>query len=274
MESGVVNALPSFDGFFGSIVLLLLGLSGLLFVAEALGFLPDCITRWMNRNRLSQTITILEAFGVDVDGVRRRNRAAKLDQTPSATIATRVQATLDRHKIKGPVAIGRTVRMNGNDFIDLMGASCNPAVARAVARDLTAHWRSVITDPSSNAEDNFDFVVTPKDGSPLLGAAFAELMGKPFVLHAGEPKFDGADRFRALFDCDAQPAADTRALIVDDSSTGGGKAIRLVQDLRDCGYKVDDFLVAFEPKLKAESGANAAERLKPQGVRLHAIVST
>ena len=266
--------LPALDGFFGSIVLALLGLSGLLFVAEALGFLPEPVTRWMNRNRLAQTIAILRAFGVDVDGTRRRNRAAKLDQTPSATLKARVTAKLERHRVEGPVEVGKTVRLQGANFVDLMGATCNPAIAEAMARDLTAHWRAVITDPAESAVDEFDFVVTPKNGSPLLGAAFAQLMEKPFMLHSSEPKFGGGDRFRALFDCDVPPPTEARALIVDDSSTGGGKAFRLVKDLRACGYTVNDLLVVFEPQLKTEEGANAAQRLKQLDVRIHSIVQT
>ena len=271
-ENGI--AIPSLDGLFGSIALGLIGLSGVLFVAEALGFLPNGVTKWLNRNRLSQTLDILEAFGIDVDGARRRNRAATLDQTPGNTILKRTEATLARYKIAGPVAVGQTMRLTADHYHDLMGASCNPTIARAIARDLTAHWRRVITDPSETATDEFDFVVTPKGGAPLLGAAFAELVRKPFVLHAGEPKFEGGDKFRALFDCDEKPKEGARALIVDDSSTGGGKAIRLINDLRDLGYRVDDLLVVFEPQLKTAEGASAAQRLQPLGVRLHSIVET
>ena len=63
-------------------------------------------------------------------------------------------------------------------------------------------------------------------------------------------------------------------MIVDDSSTGGGKAARLIRDLRACGWVVSDFIVVFEPQLKANTGQNAAARLQPLGVRLHSIVKT
>lgn len=270
-----ISSLPSFDSFFSWIAVTLIGLSGALFVAEALGFLPARFTRWMNRNRLAQTLEILTAFGVDVDGARRRNRAAALDQTPGETVVQRTGRLLKKFRLTGTFAVGHTVRLTSDHFHDVMGATCNPALAKSLARDLTAHWRTIISDHAEAVEDRFDFVATPKMGSPLLGAAFAELMRKPLVLHVDEPKFDGgAERFRRSFDCDVVPDQGTRALIVDDSSTGGGKVIRLIEDLRDMGYKVEDVLVVFEPQLKSDEGANAAHRLQPLKVRLHSIVKT
>ena len=62
--------------------------------------------------------------------------------------------------------------------------------------------------------------------------------------------------------------------MVDDSSTGGGKALKLIEDLRSCGWQVNDFLVVFEPQLKVPTNDNAAERLKPKDVVLHSIVKT
>jgi orotate phosphoribosyltransferase len=70
------------------------------------------------------------------------------------------------------------------------------------------------------------------------------------------------------------PPQGSRGLIVDDSSTGGGKAARLIKDLRNSGWEVSDFLVVFEPQLKVGTGQNAAARLGPQGVTLHSIVKT
>lgn len=267
--------LPALDSIFAWAALAILGLSGTLLVAEAVGFLPNTVSRWLARNRLAQTIEILKGFGIDVDDYRKRNRAAELDQTPGATAQQRVQKLLAKHKLKGPISVGRTVRLETDEYYDLMGASCDPSVARALARDLTAQMRAILEERSTTFEDRFSFVAAPKAGAPLLGAAFAQQMRLPLVLHVSEPKFSGAvEPFRARFDCAAVPAKGSRALIVDDSSTGGGKVIDLIEDLRSLGYDVQDVLVVFEPQLKAEDGSAAAQRLAPLNVRLHSIVKT
>ena len=122
---------------------------------------------------------------------------------------------------------------------------------------------------------NIDFIVTPKTGSPLLGACFAGLLKKPFILHNPERKFESnPENPKAWFDFSEPPLPGSRGLIVDDSSTGGGKAASLIEDLRRFGWEVSDFLVVFEPQLKAATGQNAAERLRPLSVTLHSIVET
>ena len=271
----VASFLPPLDPFFSWAALGILSLSGMLLVAEAVGFLPDWLSRWLARNRLAQTIQILKGFGIDVDDHRKRNRAAALDQTPGATAVLRVKNLLAKFKLKGPVGVGRTVRLEAGEYYDLMGASCNPSIARSLARDLAAQMRVILEERASTLEDRFDFIATPKAGAPLLGAAFAEQMRLPLVLHADEPKFSGTvEPFRARFDCADVPREGARALIVDDSSTGGGKVIRLIDDLRRLGYEVEDVLVVFEPQLKTEDGSSAALRLEPLNVRLHSIVKT
>ena len=156
-----------------------------------------------------------------------------------------------------------------------MGATTDINVARAYARDLSALWRSLAGRAGAVANTNIDFIVAPKAGSPLLGSCFAELMGKPLLLHNHELKFRSRPEDpKARFDCNVLPPAGSRGLIVDDSSTGGGKAVRLIEDLRHCGWDVSDFLVVFEPQIKATTRQNAAERVRPMDVALHSIVKT
>lgn len=62
--------------------------------------------------------------------------------------------------------------------------------------------------------------------------------------------------------------------MVDDSTTGGRKAVDTIQHLRDAGFTVSDFLVVFEPLTKKAIGRNAAATLSAVDVRLHSIIKT
>jgi orotate phosphoribosyltransferase len=105
-------------------------------------------------------------------------------------------------------------------------------------------------------------------GSPLLGYKFSELLDKPFVLHSIESKFQSkTDNLKQVFDIGKTiPSKGSTALLVDDSTTGGRKMIKAIEDLRKYGYKVTDCLVIFEPTIK-----NVRERLKDKGITLHSI---
>jgi hypothetical protein len=55
------------DNILHSAISVLLAASAILVVAEALGFLPIRVSRWLNKNRLAQTIDILGKMGLDID---------------------------------------------------------------------------------------------------------------------------------------------------------------------------------------------------------------
>jgi adenine/guanine phosphoribosyltransferase-like PRPP-binding protein len=257
------------------VILWVLALSSLVLVLDAVGFLPARVSNFLNRNGLRETMRLLREFGVDVETPSRINRVAGFENVSQPLLADRVNARIDQAKISGKVQVGSQIEVAGEHYHDLMGATTDPKVAKAFARDLAALWRSLTDRGGPVAHYDIDFVVTPKTGSPLLGAAFAESLRKPLLLHNPERKFlvTPTDP-RALFDCLEVPEKGSRGLIVDDSSTGGGKAARLIADLRSCGWVVDDFIVVFEPQIKAGTGQNAAARLKPTGVTLHSIVKT
>jgi len=273
------QAMPRLDqlvtGGINTVILWTLGISSLFVVAEVLGFLPEKLSNKINRNRLRETMRLLKEFGVDVETPKRVNGVARLEQIPGKDLAERVTGRLRAATIDHEVTVGAEVSVPGDHYIDLMGATADLPTARMYARDLAAMWRKLAEVGGPVSEVAIDFVVTPKGGSPLLGACFAELLKKPLLLHNENAKFrsDPEDP-RARFDCRELPAAASRGLIVDDSSTGGGKAERLVKDLRECGWAVSDFLVVFEPQIKAATSQNARERLRPAGVALHSIVKT
>jgi len=262
-------------GGINMVILSVLALSSLFVVAEVVGFLPPKLSNRINRNRLHQTMRLLKEFGVDTDTPKRTNNVAGLEQIPGRDLAERVIKQLETAKIKHPVEIGTQVPVLGDYYIDLMGATTDIKVAGVYARDLSALWRSLADVGGPVANINIDFIVAPKAGSPLLASCFAELLRKPLLLHNHEPKFrSDPDDPKALFDCKELPASGSRGLMVDDSSTGGGKAVKLIEDLRHCGWNVSDFLVVFEPQLKAGTQQNAAARLRSKGVTLHSIVKT
>ncbi len=242
-------------------------------VLEVVGLLPPWLSDKINRNRLRETMRLLKSFGIDVDTPRRAISVARLEQIPGRDLEERVRGRLETAKIKHSVVVGTQVSVHGDHYIDLMGATSDINVAKVYARDLSALWRSLagVGGPVTNTE--VDFIVTPKAGSPLLGSCFAELLRKPLLLHNPDLKFrsDPEDP-KAWFDCNELPPPGSWGLMVDDSSTGGGKAVRLIDDLRRCGWNVSDFLVVFEPQLKAGTGQNAAARLRPKGVMLHSIL--
>jgi orotate phosphoribosyltransferase len=265
-------SLPSLDPFWLWLIVVALGLSGVLAVYEALGFLPLFMSRYINRTRADETIRVLRELGFDVEKTRRRNRLAALGRSVrSDDLASRVRAMLKQMTLSGKYRVGQTVRARDEGFVDLMGWSTDPATAGTFARELKAFWRGLIE--SNAVGDNFDFVATPKTGSPILGYEFARIMDKPLLLHNREPKFEGAkDNARAAFDCASLPKAGSLALIVDDSSTGGGKAIDLVRDLRRFHYNVRDCIVVFQPTTKVALAQDAETRLAGVDVKLHAIV--
>jgi orotate phosphoribosyltransferase len=95
------------------------------------------------------------------------------------------------------------------------------------------------------------------------------------MVHNADLKFRrDPDIAQAHFDCRTMPHKGARGLLVDDSSTGGGKARQAIDDLRGFGYLVSDFLVVFAPTIKRANGQDAATRLHAADVNLHWIVET
>ena len=115
-----------------------------------------------------------------------------------------------------------------------------------------------------------DFIVTPKGGSPILGYEFSKLLEKPLLLHEIEERFLCEENdMRKNFDCSKKPPKGSRALIVDDSTTGGRMVISAIKDLKKYGYDVTECLVVFEPQAK-----DARRKLASEGVNLISIVKT
>ncbi len=269
-------SLPALDSIFGWIVLTVLGLSTVFFVFDSVGFLPRWLQRYVYRNRSAQTIDVLRELGFEVERVKRKNRAAKISERRSADQLKEAAKNLtEPATLRKKLMVGRIDAVSTNSFIDLMGATCEPTKAVHAAQLLSSHWRNLIGSSGEQDIPDFDFVVAPKAGSPFIAYEFAKLHQKPLVLHNEQPKFQSDDEdFAAFFDAAEKPKDGARALMVDDSTTGGRKAADTIRHLREAGYTVSDFLVVFEPLTKKKIGRNAAERLSNVQVRLHSIIET
>jgi orotate phosphoribosyltransferase len=267
---------PSLDGIFGWIVLTALGLATVVFVLDSVGFLPRWLQKFVYRNRSAQTIEVLKDLGFEVEKVKRENRAAKIPEKRSADkLEEAAKGLTEPITIRKKLIVGRVDAVETDSFIDLMGATCEPTKAIYSAQLLSSLWRNLIGAAGTKDVPDFDFVAAPKAGSPFIAYEFAKLHQKPLILHNEQPKFQSNDKdFVAFFDAAEKPKTGARALVVDDSTTGGRKAVDTIRHLREAGYIVSDFLVVFEPLTKKRIGRNAAERLSDVQVRLHSIIKT
>lgn len=257
------------DDPFSIAVWYILGISGVVAVAEAVGFVPKFVSRWINRNRMAQILETMNSLGIDVDQIRRDNTARQItDYHPSGNTEEKLKEYLGKFTMNAPIGIGETYHVSARSFIDAMGFSTSPNTAISLARYLASHWRDIITKKNVVTNDKIDFVITPKEGSPLLGYEVSKLLRKPFILHCRKEKFSSeTNEFRAHFDCESIPLAGSRGLLVDDSTTGGSKALSLVEDLKKFQIDVSEFLVLFEPNLK-----DVREILVKKGINLHPII--
>lgn len=239
--------------------------STLALLLEASGFMPLKYSRWMHRNKLALTIDVLKELGCDINEKKKNILNRQTDA------AKKINDKLARITINKEVEIGRT----SMDFflpcyIDMMGATTEERFAMDFANLLVSKLNEL------NLE--FDFVATPKLGSPILGYEFSKLVKKPLMLHSEETKFRPKDkisdkRMALDFNWVENPLliADRKlkALIVDDSTTGGRKMRLLIDELRKNNYEVSDCLVVFEPQ-----GKGAKEKLSKLKVSLYSITQT
>ena len=202
-----------------------------------------------------QTKVVLGELGIDIPMLQRENRARSF---PACTVPENLGAVLDKEleqiRIEAPHQVGQHGVTTLKYYIDLIGASCNPDTSVRFARLLSTYWRQNSANPSIVHNSEFDFVVTPKGGSPLLGYEFAKLCNKPFVLHEQKERLHGdPNNMRAMFNFAEQPPSGSTAIIVDDSTTGGTMVMKAAEDLVKYGYRVHTCLVVFAPQVKQSS---------------------
>lgn len=198
------------------------------------------------------TKAVLTELGIDVTTQQRENRARSFT---SFTAADQFESVLDKEleaiKVNKPHQVGQHGVEQLDYYIDLIGASCNPDTAIRFARLLSTFWRKNSSDPSIVSRPEFDFVVTPKGGSPILGYEFAKLCNKPFVLHENKDRIHGdPDNARTRLNFYGTLPPNGTAIIVDDSTTGGTMVMEAAKDLKRYGFNVYTCLVVFAPQVK------------------------
>jgi hypothetical protein len=80
----------TFNDIVEGAISVLVGISAILVVAEALGLLPEWVSRQLARKRLPQMLGVLREMGLDIEAVKRRNVAASMvEHTPGVDLAPR-----------------------------------------------------------------------------------------------------------------------------------------------------------------------------------------
>ena len=228
------------------------------------------MAKWLAQNRLDTTIRALKSLGVKItwDG-DKPTPANRLARTVNAIIGkeseykSTLNAMLSHDTLESTVDVGQRRTFTAQSFIDVIGSSTNPEMARKYARILYTHL------DAENLLD-FDFIATPKDGAPLLGYEFAVLAHKPLVLGVCSKGHDstGKSRSHLILDYPLHMSLEARnGLLIDDSTTGGRKMLDLAKALRAEGSTVSNAAVLFEP-----IGKGARKLLLDNDIELHTIV--
>lgn len=214
----------------------------------------------------------LKEVGIDIDVYRRHNMAMSFpSEIEYNEIEKNIQNYLKTYKINRSFSVGHYRPTRLKYYYDLIGGTCNPKTAEFFAKILCSYWRRSSKDINKIRRPEFNFVVTPKGGSPILGYEFAKCVNRPFVLHEETKRLqdNDDDDMRTWFDCSTIPEKGETALIVDDSTTGGTMVLETVKHLRQYGYCVNTCLVIFSPAVK-----DAQTRLEEQNVQLVSITVT
>lgn len=258
------------DLLFNDLILWLLSFATLTFILDSVGLLPPKVAKWLAQNRLDATIRALQKLGVkvawDADKASQPSRIMRTLNSIRGNepeYKNRLNAMLAQHTLEATIDVGQRRTFAAESFIDVIGNTTDPEIAKSYARIIYTHL---------DAEKllDFDFVATPKDGSPLLGYEFAVLARKPLVLGVCAKGSDatGKNRSHLVLDYPLHMSFETmNGLLVDDSTTGGRKMIELAEALRAEGATVSRAAVLFEPL-----GKGGRKALKEKNIELNAIV--
>lgn len=267
----LVQILNNFtNNVIGAVVLAILGIATVVTILDWCGFLPRRISRLVFKNRIDEMKSILVDMGVDFKEQKKNRMFHKIQAffKDDEGVVSTAKKIIAKNLKKGDFEVGKINSIKVNEYADLMSGSCDPKDAELIARCLGTYLRQ---NYNSFGDSNFDFIATPKSGSPIIGYELAKLLGKPFVLHdCNEVKYrSSSEELESIsrFDSAVEIKKNMVALVVDDSTTGGRKVNSLVVDLRKIGCVVSDCLVVFEPQ-----GKNVGNLLSTSGVRLHSII--
>lgn len=269
------------DQYGNTIVLAILMTSTIVFILEVCGFLPNFISERLAKKRVVSQKLILEEMGINFREENRsriRSRITDFSSKKSIPLTETVSNLISFYTYKSPkkfivgkrepiFRVGKRQTVLLTQFIDLMSASTDPNKSVLMAQMLSSYLHQ---HPSIT----FDFIITPKNGTPILGYELAKLLQVPCVFHVNsQEKFTCNDNqhdffIYSKFDVSSRAILSkySKGLIVDDSTTGGRKVKDLVVDLRSARCEVSDCLVIFEPTAK-----EVRETLNQIGITLHSI---
>ena len=255
---------------FNNVILWLLSVATLIFILDVIGLLPPWVAKWLAQNRLDVTIRALKSLGVKItwDGDKMPrpsflSRTIDSLQGKEAEYKVLLRSMLEQHTLQVPVHVGLRRTFALDSFIDVIGGTTDPVMARQYARILYTHL---------DAEGllDFDFVATPKDGSPLLGYEFAIISGKPLVLGVCSKGSHSKGQMHSHLILDYPhdiSLKERTGILVDDSTTGGRKMLDLANALRTEGATISNAAVLFEP-----IGKGARALLKTNKLELNSRV--
>lgn len=253
-----------------SIILIILSLATLIGILDYIGVWPSKFRRFLRLNKADDVMKVLEEFGVDVKKYKMNNMVLNYPREANEnSLKKSTSKSLEKFKINKSVSVGHHRKTELPYYYDIIGATCNYRNAEYFAQLLSTCLSIKIKKLNNKADIYFDFIVTPKNGSPILGYEFSKIMKKPLVLYESVKRFDPENDMRCKFDCEKIPDMNQTAILVDDSTTGGSMMCDAVDDLRKYNYNVKYCLVIFEPKSK-----DARERLKQKDVELISIIET
>lgn len=257
--------------WLNQVILLILGFSTLIGILDFVGILPEKVKKRFKLNRASDTIDVLKEMGVDIDRYKINNESLDFPRAlGNENLQEIAIKSLDNLKIDKKISVGHLRPTKLQHYYDLIGGSTDNKTAEYFANILSSYWAENCTNQSIISAPEFDFIVTPKSGSPILGYEFAKLCGKPFVLHEDTPRFkDNENDMRKWFNCKNVPEEGQTALIVDDSITGGSMCAATIDHLKQYKYNVKTCYVVFEVCAK-----NGRARLADKNVHLVSIVQT
>ena len=235
---------------------------GALEATGLINYIPK-LNRISLEAKVKKTIAILREFGIEPNENKALIKSSKISQHNGD-----IKGLISNCTISKPVSVGKTEAVTTESFWDVIGDSTNEKKAILYARALTTKYKDLLR---KNLMSDFDFVVTPKNGSPILGYEFSRILKKDFALHSSDEKYflsNGDVEWHQYFDMHPKPKQGATALIVDDSTTGGRKIMEIIDHLRHFGYKVNNCLVIFEPQIKKPL---PSEKFSEMKVKLHYI---
>jgi len=252
--------------WFTKAVLGIIGISSVLGALDATGlinYIPK-LNRLSMEAKVRKTMILLKEFGIDPDENRRLVNSSKILSHDTNSVDGLISGCV----ISKKVSVGKTEAVDVDEYWDVMGDSTNDRKAVLYARMLSSKYKELLRE---GLISDFDFVVTPVNGSPILGYEFAKILKKKVALHRSDPKYylnNGEQEWHQYFDMHPQPERGGKALIVDDSTTGGRMVIEAIDHARAFGYEVEHCLVVFEPQHKAPL---PSKKLLDKKVKLHSI---